>query len=171
MPRQWGMKFIAPLLTIALAGCTATTAGEPSLGRRAAEAIDPRLPVTNAPATDPADPSLTARVAELLAQGRAAEAAFNAAEPRVTQLVAASGPAQSESWITAQLAFSELARLRGPAVVAAADLDEMRATQAQSGKPALASELQLVESAAEELRAINARMAAVTDRLDAVLAR
>ena len=92
----------------------------------------------------------------MLVQARSAEAQFNAALPRVEGLVAASGPAQSESWIAAQLAFSELMRLRSPAIVVAADLDEMRASQAQSGNPALASELALVEAAAEELRAMDA---------------
>ncbi len=165
------MKIAAPIMAIALCACTATTTGEPSLARRPAEAIDPRLPVANVPAGDPADAALTARVATLLTQARAAEASFTVAEPRTAQRVSAAGPAQSESWIAAQMALSELTRLRGPAVMAAADLDEMRAIQARSGNPVLASELALVESAAEELRAINARMATTTDRLDAALPR
>lgn len=165
------MKFAPCALALALAACTTTSANEPSLARRPAEAIDPRLPITNAPATDPADARLAQRVDALLDQARSAEAQFNAALPRVEGLVAASGPAQSESWIAAQLAFSELMRLRSPAIVVAADLDEMRSSQAQSGNPALASELALVEAAAEELRAINARMAATSDRIDAALPR
>lgn len=159
------MKIAAVLLAIALTACTATTATEPSLARREAEGIDPRIPIVNAPATDPADAALQERVAALLAQARAAERDYEAALPRARDLVAAAGPAQSESWIAAQLAVSELQRLRGPAISAAADLDAMRSTQARSGTAALASELELVEQAAAELRAINERLAASQDAL------
>lgn len=161
------MKFAAPVLALALSACAASTAGEPSLARRPAEAIDPRLPVANPLAADPADPALVERVGALVAQARNAAVAFDAAEPRVRSLAAAAGPAQSESWIAAQLALSDLQRLRGPAVAAAADLDAMRAVQAQSGTAPLASELALVEQAAAELRSINGSLA---DRYAAIAA-
>ena len=165
------MKFVAPVLALAVTACAATTAGEPSLARRPAEAIDPRLPVTNPIATDPADPALVQRVGELVGQARAAASAFNEAEPRVRALAAAAGPAQGESWITAQLALSDLQRLRGPAVAAAADLDAMRSVQAQSGTLPLASDLALVEQAAAELRDINAALSERYDAIAASLAR
>lgn len=164
------MKILALIPTLALAACSATTANEPSLSPRPAEAIDPRLPVTAEPSNKTVDPATASLVGDLLASAREGAAAFDAAEPRVRSLAARAGPAQSESWIAAQLGLSELGRFRAPGVAAASDLDELRSQRLRSGQPLLASELALFESAAAELRQLNDRLATSYDSIAANLA-
>ncbi|MEO8618764.1 MAG: hypothetical protein ABI412_05305 [Sphingomicrobium sp.] len=165
------MKVLALILAVLLAACSNTTATTPSLARRSAEAIDPRVPVNADVLGDPADPALEAEVAGLLGKARSSAADFDAAVPRVRALAGSAGPVQSESWIAAQAALSELDRLRAPAAAAAADLDQMRAERARSGQPILAADLALLEGAAAELRAINERLAGTLDAVGAAIAR
>ncbi len=164
------MKFLALIPALALAACSTTTANEPSLAPRAAEAIDPRLPVTAEPSNETVDPATASRIADLLASARTGAAAFDAAEPRVRALASRAGAAQSESWIAAQLGLSELGRHRAPGVAAASDLDELRAARIRAGQPLLASELELFEAAASELGQLNDRLAASYDSIASTLA-
>jgi hypothetical protein len=154
------MRILALFPALALAACSSIPTNEPSLARRPAEAIDPRLPVTVEPSNAPADAATDARISDLLASARAGARAFDEAVPRVRSLADRAGPAQSESWIAAQLALSELDRHRAAGVTAASDLDALRSQQLRSGHVALAAELELYEAAAAELREINERMAA-----------
>src|ERR687897_201593 len=75
------------------------------------------------------EPALTARIAQLMADVRAGDAAFQAAAQEADRLAAAAGPAQSESWIEAQQAISALVAARAPVAKAIADLDELAATR------------------------------------------
>jgi hypothetical protein len=165
------MKTLAIVPALVLAACSTSNTPEPSLARRPAEAIDPRIPVDAAPIDDPADPALSGQVDVLLSSAGAAAAQFEAGEPRVRALADAAGPAQSESWIAAQSALSELGRFSAPAAAAASDLDLLRSVRARSGQPMLAADLALLESAASQLRAINDRLGERLAAIGAQIAR
>jgi GAF domain-containing protein len=153
------------------AGCTTPPGAEPSLAPRAAEAIDPRLPVVAAPDPAPADPALAGRLAALLGQARAAATEFDSTERQVRALAAAAGPAQSESWVSAQAGLARLERARGPAASAAAEVDALAAERLRVGRSYTAADLAALEQAAAELRAINERQVAALDSISQALAR
>jgi hypothetical protein len=98
----------AALLPLVLAACNTPQTGEPSLAPRAAETIDPRVPIPSEVIAGPVDPALASRIAQLMADVRSGDAAFQAAAQQAERLASAAGPAQSESWIEAQQAISAL---------------------------------------------------------------
>lgn len=163
------MRF-GSIAVLLLAACqTVPTDGEPSLGRRAAEAIDPRLPVEATVDTRPADEALAARIRVLMAEARASANAFAAAEPGTRAAAAAAGAPQSESWIAAQLALSELERTRAGFTRALADLDALHANLARSDR-ASAADLAALESAANDLRGTGERQVETLDSIRAMIA-
>lgn len=105
-------------------GCAAQTGDYPSLAIREAElAAGMAVPEVSPP---PAPPRATLdRLGPLLAEARAAHAAFNqAAQATRATVSAASGAASgSENWSVAQVALAELRSRRSTAMVALADLD------------------------------------------------
>lgn len=164
------LRFALPFLLAALPACeTATTGGEPSLERRSAESIDPRLPVAVEVDSRPADASLAARIATLLAEARASANAFAAAEPGTRAAAAAAGAPQSESWIAAQLALAELERIRAPFTRAFAEIDELRSASARSGRAAPA-DVAALEAAAAELMGLANLQAGALDSIGALIA-
>ena len=165
------MRALAPLLALGLIGCAASSATEPSLARRPAEAIDPRLPIAAAPTLGPVDPALAARLAELVARGRDGARAFDAEVGPAQALAEAAGPAQSESWILAQQALSGLEGARSASTVALSDIDALAAGRISSGAGLNAADLAAVEAASAELRALTDRQASIIDRLSARLGR
>ena len=86
-----------PLILLMLAGCSTTLVNEPSLARRAAESIDPRVPVGGATATGPVDAALAALLGKLIADGHEGARSFDAQLGQTETLAKAAGPAQSES--------------------------------------------------------------------------
>jgi hypothetical protein len=158
------------LLPLLLSACTTTPTSEPSLAPRAAEAIDPRVPIPNEVIAGPADPALAARIAGLIAEIRAGDAAFQAASGQAERLAAAAGPAQSESWIEAQQALSALVAARAPVTRAMADLDALAATRVVVGGGVLPGDLAAIQAATSEAGAISQRHAELIDRLEARLA-
>ena len=158
------------LLPLLLSACTTTPTSEPSLAPRAAEAIDPRVPIPNEIVAGPADPALAARIAELMAEIRAGDAAFQATSEPAERLAAAAGPAQSESWIEAQQALSALVAARAPVTRAMADLDALAATRVVVGGGVLPGDLAAIQAATSEAGAISQRHAELIDRLEARLA-
>jgi hypothetical protein len=159
-------SLILSVPVLMFAGCaTPSSQGEPSLARRSAEAIDPRLPVEVAVDARPTDPSLAARLEALLSEARTSAAAFAAAEPGARSKAAAAGQPESESWVAAQAALSELDRLRAPFARAIADLDELRSTSARSGDRASPADVAALEAAAAELLAISERQSAALDSI------
>lgn len=157
------------MLSLLLAACSTTQAGEPSLAPRAAEDIDPRVPISSAVIAGPADPALAARIAQLLAEVRAGDASFMAAAEGTERLVAAAGPAQSESWIEAQQAVSALVAARAPVTKAVADLDALAATRLATSGGMLPGDLAAIQAATTEAAAIGEREAATIDRMQAQL--
>src|SRR4029453_15881787 len=63
-----------------LAACSVPQTGEPSLAPRAAEAIDPRVPIPSEVVAGPADPALAATIAGLVAEARAGDIGFSKAK-------------------------------------------------------------------------------------------
>mgnify|MGYP003289485546 CR=1 FL=1 len=158
-------------LLIALTACQSTIpSGGPSLARRSAEAIDPRLAVEAEVDTRPADAALLGRIAALLDEARASAAAFAAAEPGARSAAAAAGPAQSESWIAAQLALSELERTRAPFTRAFAELDELRSARAKDASSSPA-DIAALEAAAAELHGLAERQVEALDSIRAAISR
>jgi hypothetical protein len=160
----------AALSCLLLSACTTTTpSGEPSLAPRAAEAIDPRVPIPSEVVAGPADPALVARIAELMAAVRSGDAAFRNAAQNAEALAAAAGPAQSESWIVAQEALSGLVAARAPVTKALADLDALATNRLAASGGILPGDLVAIQAATAEAGAISAQHAAVIDRLQARL--
>jgi hypothetical protein len=94
------MRSLLLLLTLPLAAsCSVTASPEPSLAPRAAEAIDPRLPIPDETPEGTVDPALASRLSELVAEVRSASPAFETKLAEADRLAAGAGPAASESWI------------------------------------------------------------------------
>jgi hypothetical protein len=160
----------AALLCLLLSACsTSPRPGEPSLAPRAAEAIDPRVPIPSEVIAGPADPALASSIAALMADVRSGHAAFQIAADSAEALAAAAGPAQSESWIVAQEALSGLVAARGPVTKAIADLDALAAARLAASGGMLPGDLAAISAATEEAGAIGAQEAALIDRLQARL--
>ena len=159
----------AAVLALLMSACATTPTGEPSLAPRAAEAIDPRVPIPSEVIAGPADPALAARIAQLLAEVRGGDAAFQAAAQDAERLTAAAGPAQSESWIEAQQAVSAAVAARAPVSRAIADLDELAATRLMTSGGMPPGDLAALQAAATEAAAIGERQAAAIDRMQAQL--
>ena len=163
---------LLPLLSLALAatGCAALPGG-PSLSPRAAEAIDPRLPVVDTSLGLPADPAL---IADLTAIRARALAAATAAEPALRSaagVVAGAGPAQSESWVLAQQSLSAAIAARAPFTTALGDLDARVAAQIRSGGALVPNSLAALRRLSNELGTIDARQAGELAALQARLQR
>ena len=160
----------AALLALLLSACSVPQAGEPSLAPRAAEAIDPRVPIPNEVVAGPADPALTARIADLMNQVRSGDAAFQGAAQDAERLAAA-GAGQSDSWIAAQQALSAMVAARAPVTGALADLDALAAARLAATGGIQPGDLAAVQAASREAGLISEREAAVIDRLQGQLAR
>lgn len=165
------MRRFAPLLALAGAACATSSVNEPSLGRRPAEAIDPRVPIASDPVAGPADASLGARLGALVAEGKAGAAAFAADEREARRLADGAGPAQSESWILAQQALSGLEASRARTMRAMADIDDIAADRIQAAGGISLSDQAAIEAATGELRGSFERQASVLADLAARLAR
>ena len=159
------MRALPPTLAALglLAGCSAPDVGA-RLAPRAAEAIDPRVPV-NRRIVELADPEMEARVAELVRQARAAEGEFAAAFATAQELTAQAGPAQSESWIAAQQAVSIAVAARAPVTRALGDLDAIAAAIIVRQSGIGAGAFQAIRSAQVEVAAIDRRQAELIDGL------
>lgn len=142
--------------------------GEPSLAPRAAEAIDPRLPVPDTSGELPANAALAARLQSLLAEAQAAQGGADAAIAAAERAAAGAGPRQSESWIAAQQLLSAAVAARYPVVRALGDMDALVARAVQEGGGLVPADLQAVRAAASAVAAIDSRQAA---RIAAVQAR
>ena len=164
------MRFLLLPVSLLLVACATSQSPEPSLAPRAAEAIDPRVPIPDEIVTGPADPALAARIAELLGEVRSGDAAFQAAAQNADALAAAAGPAESESWIVAQEALSAVVAARAPVTKAIADLDELAAGRIAASGGILPGDLAALQAATSEASAIGQRQADVIDRLQARLA-
>ena len=165
------MRAFAPLLALGLIGCAASSTTEPSLARRPAEAIDPRLPIASEPVSGPVDATLAARLSQLIAAGNAGAQRFDAEVGQAQALANAAGPAQSESWILAQQALSGLEGARAATTRALSDVDAIAAARIASGTGLSAADVAALEAASSELRGATDRQATIIDQLSGRLGR
>jgi hypothetical protein len=137
-----------------ISGCAA--GGDfPSLAPRAVEReLTAERPAAAAPEV-PADPALGARVAELVRQARAGEAAFETALGGARGAAAGAGAAGSDSWIAAQAAVSRVEAARAEVVTALAELDRLAVERARQATNA--SDLAMMSSALADVQAIAER--------------
>ncbi|HJR82364.1 MAG TPA: hypothetical protein VJ775_00405 [Sphingomicrobium sp.] len=148
--------------------CSTPQSQAPSLAPRAAEAIDPRVPVSNPVRSGPVDANLAAHLAALLDQVQAGDAAFRNAADTAESLAAAAGAPQSESWISAQQALSAAVAARGPTTRALGDIDELAATALATKGGMSASDLDAIRSAAARASEVDRAQA---ERIEAIEAK
>jgi hypothetical protein len=165
------MRSLAVSLLFALAACSYQGAGpEPSLAPRAAEAIDPHVPIPSQVPSGPADSSLVQRLEELVAAAREGAPAFEARAAEASRLAAAAGPASSESWVAAQQALSRLVEQYGVTTRAAADIDALASAQLEGKRWIAPADQEAIAAAAAAVAAISQAQADTLARLREALA-
>ena len=159
---------LSVLATFALGACTTPGGPYPSLQPRAAESIDPRLPVNRPMNGRPVTPTLASQLSQLVAQARDGEAAFSSKAAEAERLAAAAGAPQSEGWIAAQEALSAAVAAAGPTRIAMADIDALGANALQTNGGMSPNDLAAIKGAGAEVGAIDQRQA---DRIKAIQRR
>jgi len=162
------MRQLALLSLVALSACSAPGGPYPSLQPRAAEAIDPRVPVLRPVNDRPVTRSLSARLSALVDQARSGNAAFDTAASEAEHLAASAGAPQGEGWIAAQEALTVAIAARKPTATALGDIDGLAGSALQSQGGFAPNDLAAIKSAQAEVGALDARQAA---RIDAVQKR
>jgi hypothetical protein len=167
------MRLLIPLLAaVALASCsTPRTAPEPSLAPRAAEAIDPRVPIPDTVPSGPVDPALASRIDSLLAEARSGIPAFEAKEAEASRLSANAGPVSSEGWVAAQQALSRLVEQFGVTTRVAADIDALASSRLESNRWIRPADREAITAAQSAIAAISEPQAAAIARIREHLAR
>lgn len=166
------MRSLLLLLALPLAAaCSITTSPEPSLAPRAAEAIDPRIPIPDEVPSGTVDPALASRLSALVAEVRSGVPAFEAKQAEANNLAAAAGPVASESWIAAEQALSRLVEQHGVTTRAAADIDALASSRLEGQRWIAPADREAITAAASEVASISARQAEAIDRLKDQLAR
>lgn len=161
--------FALLMIGAAAAGCRAPVSTAPSLAPRAAESIDPRLPVVPRVDPRPADPALVARLQALIGQARSGDQAFRASAGEAQRLAATAGAPQSESWVVAQQALSAAVAARAPTTRALGDIDAIAAEALVMRGGLAPADLAAVQAAAAEVGAIDQRQAQTVDAIAARL--
>jgi hypothetical protein len=162
------MRLAVCLSVLALGACAAPGGPYPSLQPRAAEAVDPRVPVVRPLNERPVSATLAARLAALVEQAQSGDAAFDGAMTSAERLAASAGAAQSESWIAAQEALTAAIAARRPTATALGDIDEIAATSLQTNRGIAPNDLAAIQRAAAEVGGLDRRQA---DRVDAIQKR
>ena len=165
------MKRLAYLAILFVTACSTAPTREPSLAPRAAEAIDPRLPIPDTVPVGPVDASLAARLQELVDAARAGTSEFDTREAQAVRLASAAGPMASESWIAAQQALSVLIERYGATTKSAADIDALASNRIEGQHWIRPADQQAIAVAAAEVSAISNSQAASIARLKEQLAR
>ena len=159
-------------LAIALIGllgaCSTPQGSYPSLAPRAAEAIDPRVPIPSEVKIGPADTNLSTHLAALIDQAESGDSQFEAAAANAERLAQGAGSPQTESWVAAQQALSAAQAARGPTTRALGDIDGLAAAALEQRGGIPAGNLAAIQAAAEQATEIDRRQSA---RIDAIEAR
>ena len=162
------MRTAALLSILTLSACAAPGGPYPSLQPRAAEAIDPRVPVGRPINDRPVTAGLAARLSALVEQAQSGDAAFDGAASATERLAAAAGAPQSESWIAAEEALTAAIASRRPTATALGDIDAIAATDLQTQAGIAPNDFAAIKSAAATVAAIDRRQA---ERVDAIQKR
>jgi len=147
------------LTSLTLGACAPAGGPFPSLQPRAAEAIDPRLPVVRPMNDRPVDPALAAKLAALVSQAHDGDAAFQPIAANADRVTQNAGAPQSEGWIAAQEAVSAAIAARGPTARALGDIDAIGAVALQTNRGIAPNDLAAIQSAAAEVGALDRRQA------------
>ena len=153
---------------LGLGACTSVGGPYPSLAPRAAEAIDPRVPIVRPVNDRPAGAALLSRLAGLVDQATGADAAFDRAASEAEALAAKAGAPQGEGWIAAQEALSGAIAARKPVANALGDIDALAANALQTQGGIAPNDLAAIQRAARTVGDIDARQMA---RLNAIKQR
>jgi hypothetical protein len=159
------MRRLALFPLIALSACSAPGGPYPSLRPRAAEAIDPRVPIVRPVNDRPVTASLAAKLSELVDAAHGGDAAFDVSAANAERLTANAGAPQSEGWIAAQEALTAAIAARKPTATALGDIDNLAAAALQAQRGLAPSDLAAIKRAQAEVGALDARQAA---RIDAI---
>lgn len=162
------MARLAFLMFLTVSACSAPGGPYPSLQPRAAEAIDPRVPVVRPINDRPVTASLASRLEGLVEQARSGDGAFGSAASEAERLAANAGAPQSEGWITAQEALTAAIAARKPTVNALGDIDGLAASALQSQGGIAPSDLAAIRSAQAAVSQLDMRQ---SDRIDAIHTR
>lgn len=156
---------------IMLGACSSTGGPYPSLQPRAAEQLDPRLPLVRPMNDRPVTPALAARLGALVADAREASGTFEAAVSAAERLAASAGAPQSEGWTVAQEALSAAVAARRPVSEALAEIDTIGADALQSQRGLAPNDLAAIQDALAAVGELDrdqaARIKAIQQRLGA----
>ena len=154
------LNSLPALLALGLLGaCSKSALNPPSLAPRAAEKIDPRIPVEHPIVKRGANLTLAAKLATLLNEAESGDTAFRAALGPAQKTVSAAGTARSESWITAQQQLSALESARAPTTRAAAAIDALAGDAVKADNGIDTDELSAIQRASQYADAMAARQA------------
>jgi hypothetical protein len=165
------MRGFAVLLLLLLSACVATPVAAPSLAPRAAEAIDPRVPVPEPALSAAPSPALVEKLRSLVAKAVAGDQAFSPLIENARLLAASAGVKESESWVVAQQALSAAVGARLPVTSAVGDIDALGAQRVQTLGGIGAADLEAINAAASKVAEIDAREAAAIDEVQRLLSR
>jgi hypothetical protein len=168
IPTARTMRKFSGLFVLILSACSVPGGPYPSLRPRAAEAIDPRIPVVKPMNDRPAAASLMARLSALVDQARSGNGGFDTVAAEAERLAASAGAPQSESWIAAEEALTAAIAARRTTAQALADIDEIAATTLQNQRGIAPNDLAAIQNAASEVASIDIRQGA---RIDAIQKR
>jgi hypothetical protein len=153
---------------ILVAGCSSVGGPFPSLQPRAAEKIDPRVPVEPRRNARPVSPALASALSEMVARAHAGDSEFAPLMASAERLAASAGAAHGESWIAAQEALSAAVAARRVSATALADIDGLGGERLQTQGGIAPADLAAIQAAAAEVGAIDQRQ---EDRVIAVQRR
>ena len=163
------MRNAVCLTILALGACSAPGGPYPSLRPRAAETIDPRLPVSRPMNDRPVSAALASRLAALVDQARSGNAAFESAVAEAERLSVSAEPPQSEGWIAAEEALTAAIAARRPTATALAEIDDLAGNALETQRGIAPNDLAAIQRAAAEAGALDerqaARVAAIQKRL------
>lgn len=165
------MRRLVFLSMVVLSACSSPGGPYPSLQPRAAERLDPRVPVERPMNDRPASAGLVVRLQGLVGQAQSASGAFEAAVSDAERLAAAAGPPQSDGWVAAQEALSAAIAARRPVAEALAEIDSIGANALQAQGGIAPNDLAAIQEAAATVGGIDRRqaerIAAIQQRLAA----
>ncbi len=153
------MRCAVFLTLIALSACAAPGGPYPSLRPRAAESIDPRVPVVRPMNDRPVSASLAQRLAAMVESATSGNAVFDTAAAQAERLAASAGPPKSEGWIAAQEALTAAIAARKTTATALGDIDTLAATALQTQRGIAPNDLAAIQHAAAEVASLDQRQA------------
>ena len=163
MQKALGLSFLV------LGACSAPGGSYPSLQPRAAEAIDPRVPIARPLNNRPVAPDLATRLAALIDQAQSGNLAFEGPASEAERLAAKAGAPKSEDWIAAQEALTAAIAARKETATALGDVDEIAATALETQRGISPNDLAAIQKAATLVGSLDKdqaeRVAAIQRRL------